>query len=115
MYAPSPPLAKSLDLEWVVDSKEFVQKGSNPVRVADVSTSEGLYDRVNSLSMLAASEGIIEELEEEELSLVWIIQGEKRLLTDDAAGTGMGLSQIRAVYYLDEGEWTGEMDSGYYN
>jgi hypothetical protein len=115
MYAPSPPLAKSLDLEWVVDSKEFVQKGSNPVRVADVSTSEGLYDRVNSLSMLAASEEIVEELEEEDISLVWIIQGEKRLLTDDAMGTEMGLSQVRAVYFLEDGEWVGEMDSGYYN
>ncbi|WP_202614597.1 hypothetical protein [Halostella litorea] len=114
-YAPSPPLAKLLDLEWVVDTKEFAQKGSDSVRIADVSTSEGLIDRVNSLSMLAADERVIEELEEEGLSLVWIIQGEKRLLTDAATGTGMGQSQIRAVYTLEGGEWSGEMDSGYYN
>jgi hypothetical protein len=114
-YAPSPPLAKLLDLEWVIDTKEFVQKGSNPVRIADVSTSEGLLDRVNSLSMLAANERVIGELEEEGLSLVWIIQGEKRLLTDAATGTGMGQSQIRAVYTHNGGGWNGEMDSGYYN
>lgn len=70
MHAPSPPLARSLDLEWVINSKEFARKGFNPIRVADVSISEGLYGRVNSFSMLATNKGIIEELEEEELSLV---------------------------------------------
>ncbi|MFB6282954.1 MAG: NACHT domain-containing NTPase [Halobacteria archaeon] len=115
MYAPSPPLAKSLDLEWVGDSKEFVQKGTNPVRIAEVSTSGRLYDSVNSLSMLAACEEIVDELEGENLSLVWVLQGEKRVITDDAKGAQMGLSQIRAVYHLEDGEWVGKMDSGYYN
>ncbi len=114
-YAPSPPLAELLDLEWLIDTKEFVQNVSDPVRIADVSTSERLLDRVNSLSMLAADERVVEELEEDGHSLVWIIQGEKRLLTDDVSGTGMGLSQIRAVYTHDGEGWIGEMDSGYHN
>jgi len=115
MYAPSPALADLLDLGWAVDTKEFIQDGSGQVLVADVSTSEEVYDRGNSLSMLAAKEDIISELDEHERSLVWIIQGEKRLLNSNPSRAEFGLSQIRAVYSLDEGELVGTSNSGYYD
>lgn len=116
MYGPSPYLADLLNLEWVVDTKEFRQQSSNPVRVADLSKSEGLYDRVNSLSMIGASRNILEELDNEGLEIIWVVQGEKRMITGDMRGNQIGQMQIRAVFHLDEdGEFVGETESGYYS
>lgn len=116
MYGPSPYLAELLDLEWVVDTKEFRQQSSDPVRVADLSEAEGLYDRVNSLSMIGASRNILEELESAGLEIVWVVQGEKRMITGGMEGNKMGQTQTRAVFHLDEGgEFTGEIESDYYS
>lgn len=115
MYGPSPYLADLLNLEWVVDTKEYRQQSSNPVRVADVSEAEGLYDRVNSLSMIGASRNILDDLESEGLEIVWVVQGEKRMITGNMEGNKMGQTQTRAVFHLDEdGEFVGETESDYY-
>lgn len=116
MYAPSPYLANLLDLEWVVDTKEFKQQSQNPVRVADISEAEKMSDRVNSLSMIGASSNILEELESEGLEIVWVVQGEKRAITGDMTGNKRGKSQIRAVFSLDEdGEFVGEEASDFHS
>lgn len=115
MYGPSPYLADLLDLEWVVDTKEFKEQSSNPVRVADLSEVERLYDRMNSLSMIGASSNILEELDNEGLEIVWVVQGEKRMITGDMRGNQMGQTQTRAAFHLDEdGEFAGESESDYY-
>jgi hypothetical protein len=116
MYAPSPYLANLLDLEWVIDTKEFKQQSQNPVRVADISEAEKLPDRMNSLSMIGASSNILEELESEGLEIVWVVQGEKRTITGDMTGNKRGQSQIRAVFSLDEdGEFVGEEASDFHS
>lgn len=116
MYAPSPYLANLLDLEWVVDTKEFNQQSQNPIRSADISDGEKLFDRVNSLSMVGAKCNILEKLESEGLEIVWVIQGEKRVITGNMAGNQMGNSQIRAVFSLDgNGEFVGETESDFYS
>lgn len=116
MYAPSPYLANVLDLEWVVDTKEFKQQSPNPVRVADLSGAERLSDRVNSLSMMGASINILEELENEGIEIVWILQGEKRVLTGNRAGNKMGISQIRAVFSFTEDDgFVGETESDFHS
>lgn len=116
MYGPSPYLADLLDLEWIVDTKEFKQQSSNPVRVADLSEAEGLYDRVNSLSMVGASRGILDELESEGLDIIWVVQGEKRIISGSMAGNKMGQTQTRGVFHLgDDGEFVGESESDFYS
>ena len=116
MYAPSPYLANLLDLEWVVDTKEFKQQSQNPVRVADLSETEKISDRVDSLSMMGASSNILEELGSKDLEIVWVIQGEKRSITADMAGNERGQSQIRAVFYLNEdSEFVGEVESDFHS
>jgi len=115
MYVPSPYLYQLIDLEWTIDTKEFVQASSSSIRVADLSDVDGLLDRGDSLSMIAAEQGIVDALEEESLSLVWIIQGEKRVRTGDFTGNEMGQTQARAVYMLNEdGELVGEEESDFY-
>lgn len=115
MYVPSPYLCQLLGLEWTIDTKEFVQASSGSIRVADLSDVNGLLDRGDSLSMVAAEEGIVDALEEESLSLIWIVQGEKRVRTGDFTGNEMGQTQTRAVYSLNEdGELVGEKKSGFY-
>lgn len=114
MYSPSPYLCDLLDLEWAVGTEEFVQKSADPVRVTDLSEFTDPIDRINSLSMIAANDRIIPELETQGLSLVWIIQGEKRLITD-LAPNKRGQSQIRAVYSLtDEGDFEGKVQSDFF-
>jgi hypothetical protein len=116
IYAPSPYLANLLDLEWVVDTKEFKQQSQDPVRVADISEAEKPFDWMNSLSMIAASSNILEELESEGLAIVWVVQGEKRTITGDTAGNKMGISQTRAVFSLDEdGEFVGESENDFHS
>jgi hypothetical protein len=115
MYVPSPYLCQLLGLEWTIDAKEFVQASSGSIRVADLSDVDGLLDRGDSLSMVAAEEGIVDALEEESLSLIWIVQGEKRVRTGDFTGNEMGQTQTRAVYSLNEdGALVGEKKSGFY-
>ncbi|WP_434531185.1 hypothetical protein ACODNH_07145 [Haloarcula sp. NS06] len=66
--------------------------------------------------MLAAENGIRGELENEGLSLVWIVKGEKRVLTGDPAGNQLGKSQIRAAYSLNaDGEFVGEATSDFHS
>lgn len=116
MYVPSPYLCQLLGLEWVIDTKVFVQASSGSIRVADLSDTEGLLDRGDSLSMVSTEEGIVDALEEENLSLVWIIQGEKRVRTGNFAGNEIGQTQTRAVYSLNEdGGLVGEEESGFYD
>ena len=116
MYVPSPYLCQLLDLERVLDTKEFVQASSGSIRIADLSDTDGLLDRVDSLSMVAAEDGIVDALDAESLSLVWIVQGEKRVRTGDFTGNEMGQTQIRAVYSVnEEGEIVGEEESAYYD
>jgi hypothetical protein len=103
-------------LEWVVDTKEFKQQSQNPVRVADLSETEKISDRVDSLSMMGASSNILEELGSKGLEIVWVIQGEKRSITADMAGNERGQSQIRAVFSLDEdSEFVGEVESDFHS
>jgi hypothetical protein len=114
MFSPSPYLCDLLDLEWAIGTEEFVQESADPVRVANLSDYTDPMDRINSLSMIAANNSIVDALESQGLSLVWIIQGEKRLITDLAADGG-GQSQIRAAYALnDEGEFDGEVQSDFF-
>lgn len=115
MYGPSPYLADLLDLEWVVDTKEFNRQAPNPVRVADLSETEDLYDRVNPLLMLGATRNILEELQSEGLEIVWVVQGEKRIITEDMRGNQMGQTQTRAVFHLEDGGFVGETESDYYS
>ncbi|WP_435078716.1 HNH endonuclease [Halococcus sp. AFM35] len=116
MYAPSPYLAKLLDLEWVVDTKEFKQQSQDPVRVADISEAEKVSDRINSPSMIGASSNILEALEGEGLEIVWVVQGEKRTIAGDTTGNKRGQSQIRAVFSLDEdSEFVGEEASDFHS
>jgi len=116
MYAPSPYLADLLELEWKVDTKQFTQSGSDPVCVADISEGEGIHDRIDSVSMIGASENILDELEAEGLEIVWPVQGEKRVISTGMGGNQMGKSQIRAVYYLDdEGEFSGAVETDFHS
>ncbi|WP_089777503.1 NACHT domain-containing protein [Haloferax massiliensis] len=116
MFAPTPYLCELLDLEWIIDTREFTQDTEAPIRVTDLSESGGLMGRVDSLSMLAAENGIRGELENEGLSLVWIVKGEKRVLTGDPAGNQLGKSQIRAAYSLNaDGEFVGEATSDFHS
>ena len=114
MYVPSPYLSDLLGLEWVVDEKQFTGQLADSVRVADLYESEGLLDRVNSLSMIGASRNLLEELDREGLSMVWLVQGEKRVSAGTVGGNQFGKSQIRSVYSLDDdGQFTGEMETDF--
>ncbi|MFP9192765.1 NACHT domain-containing protein [Natrialbaceae archaeon A-CW1-1] len=116
MYAPSPKLADLLDLDWVTDTKEFKQQSENPVRIADLSAAENLFDRVNSLTMVGASSNILEKLESKGIEIVWVIQGEKRVITGNMDGNKMGKSQTRAVFSLDEDdEFIGDVESDFHS
>lgn len=104
------------------DDGDPAQQGSDPrekcviyARVADLSDTDGLLDRGGSLSMIGAEDDIVEALDEENLSLVWIVQGEKRVRTKDFGGNEMGKTQTRGIYSLnDEGKIVGEQESDYY-
>ncbi|WP_160164226.1 HNH endonuclease [Natrialba taiwanensis] len=116
MYAPSPYLADLLDLEWRVGTMQFTQSGPDPVCVADISEARGVHDRINSMSMIGASDNILDELEAEGLDIVWPVQGEKRVISTGMGGNQMGKSQIRAVYYLDDkGEFTGTVETDFHS
>jgi len=65
--------------------------------------------------MIGASRNILEELDSEGTEIVWVVQGEKRMITGDMRGNEMGQTQTRAVFHLDEdGEFIGETESDYY-
>jgi hypothetical protein len=55
-------------------------------------------------------------LDNEGLEIVWVVQGEKRMITGDMRGNQIGQMQTRAVFHLDEdGEFVGDTESGYYS
>ncbi|ELY27710.1 hypothetical protein C499_09072 [Halogeometricum borinquense DSM 11551] len=115
MFVPSPYLSELLEMEWVVGEKMFMNQSTNPVRIADVSESDGLLDRVNSLTMIGGDSNLLQELTQTGLSIVWLVQGEKRISTGTISGNEFGKSQIRGVYSLNEdGEFTGEIESDFH-
>jgi len=64
--------------------------------------------------MIATEDGIVDALKQEDLSLVWIVQEEKRVRTGELTGNEMGQAQTRAVYSLNEdGGLVGEEESGF--
>ena len=64
--------------------------------------------------MIGASRNLLEELDREGLSMVWLVQGEKRVSAGTVGGNQFGKSQIRSVYSLDDdGQFTGEMETDF--